>query len=202
MNKQLFLEPEQYLLGRWHEVGRLEKSADSIRSKYNQTFQRVFEKVRAAHRQLDSDRNSVQRSGEAFIGRKIWPQVASWPPGFWIEKMNLENLVSEATGEEPWAAVWMQPPKEMSQDEAVAHLEKAAQAVLTKKEIQGVQPHKEGGSVALWYYLPQSRTQLMQLLLRDQAQDFVECMTQHFNRLARFTPILDRMYGVSSSTQR
>jgi DNA-binding GntR family transcriptional regulator len=88
------------------------------------------------------------------------------------------------------AVIWTQPaarnhPNPASIDRAVSI---EAPRLLAKEELRRCAKEEQ-----LWYYLPETGQQLIDAILDGDGQRFVDSMTAHFDLLARFTPLLDKL---------
>lgn len=197
MPKQAFNEPELYLIKNWSDAHLLEESMEAVRNKYGEIFGSVLDAVEKEHPELKS--RSVQVAsygGIAGIARETWPSMYSaWPSGLWIGNICLEGLVSDDS-EAPEASVWIKPPKDGGVDlqEAARKLEQGAVKVLGRKEAKRVSTKCTRSEAYLWYPLPEKRQDLLQMLVTDGAQRFIDCIFAHFDVLARFIPVMDEIF--------
>jgi len=197
MPKQVFNGPELYLLKNWSNAHLLEESMEAVRNKYGEIFGSVLDAVEKEHPELKS--RSIQVAsygGIAGIGRETWPSMYSaWPSGLWIGNTCLEGLVSEDS-EAPDASVWIKPPKDGGVDlqRAVHKLDQAAGKILGRKGAKRVSSKATRSEAYLWYPLPEKRQDLLQMLVTDGAQRFIDCMFGHFDVLARFIPVMDEIF--------
>jgi hypothetical protein len=199
----VFHEHELYLLDRWSDVRLLEASLKSIRTKYETLFQQAIDIIQDEHKQLDVVSNRVSKSGQVGIGSSAWPlrYGPSWPAGFWIESVALENLMSEKE-EQPCASVWLQPPGGMSLEQGASKLYKAAQKTMSAAELHRVTKGTGRSSAFIWYNLPEARQTLFQMLLKGRTDQFVQCMADHFEHLTRLTPVIDEIYRIGKTSRR
>ena len=49
------------------------------------------------------------------------------------------------------------------------------------------------------YYLPEKRTELLEMILKDDGQEFVDCLVKHFESFVRFIPVLDEVFAKPSA---
>jgi hypothetical protein len=189
VGKTLFNEAERYLVGNWRQARMLEESMQEVRNKYFGLGQEVVERIREEQPALDWDEVYVHhKSGQGGIclARSTWPDKGGSKLGFYVERLRLEQLAGaeEDEQEPPYACIWTEPAgKTPSQGFEVAKR-------LTEEQRKKC---KEQPGTPLWYFLPQTGEQLLQMLLAGDGQQFVECMVTHFGLLARFTPDLDEV---------
>jgi hypothetical protein len=60
----------------------------------------------------------------------------------------------------------------------------------------------EAGYVHVWYSFPQSRHDVLALLLKDDPKEFVQCMVGHFETLAKFIPVIDDIFQVGKRKRK
>lgn len=197
MSNTLFNEAERYLVGNWRQARMLEESMQEVRNKYFGLGQAVVERIRDEQPALDWDEVNVHRkSGQGRIGiaRSTWPEKGGYKLGFYVEGLRLEQLAGAEEDEpEPlYACIWTEPAgKTPSQGlEFAKAVHSGERRRLTEEERKKC---KEEPGAPLWYFLPQTGEQLLQMLLAGDGQQFVECMVTHFGLLARFTPDLDEV---------
>jgi len=207
MPKLWFNEPEQYLLGKWADAQKLEESMKSARENYKKLFEKVLEQVQEEHEELDCQ--GIHMSNDEGInvglGRSTWPSKwPKWPSGLWIGNLRLEDIVI-ANGESPGGSIWLSPPKEVGLDikEAAITFQEAAPGILTKEELERIDLEEpEEGYAHVWYEFPQSRQELLDFLLKDEANEFVRCMVGHFETLAKFIPVIDNIFDSSKRKKK
>ncbi len=79
MAKQLFNEPESYLLRNWAKAQVLAESMETVREKYAQIFGKVLDAVQEEHPELDSRFIHI-KDGQITIAKQSWPSMyAHWP---------------------------------------------------------------------------------------------------------------------------
>ncbi len=203
MPKLLFNEPEQYLLTKWSDAQLLEESMKTILKKYTELFEKVIEQVQDEHDELDCQ--GIHMSNDEGInvglGRSTWPSKwPKWPSGLWLGNLTLDELIMEQ-GESSGGGIWLSPPKDAGLDikEAAIRFQEAAPGILTKEELERMdleEPEKEG-YMHVWFDFPQSRQELLDFLLKDEAKEFVRCMVGHFETLAKFIPVIDNIFDSS-----
>ncbi|MGD1018790.1 MAG: hypothetical protein ABSA12_05670 [Verrucomicrobiia bacterium] len=204
MTKQLFNEPESYLLKNWAKAQLLADSMDAVRKKYAQVFDKILDSVQEEHPELDSRSIHITpNEGNVTIGKKTWPSMyVEWPSGLRIWDIRLENLASEDE-EVPEAVVWFHPPKELRSQvnfqEVADDFKKEAEQLMTKAEFKRVYVESTKTYAYLSYPLPETRQKLLESLLADEAREFIECVRAHFESLTRFTSVMD---GITKSGKR
>ena len=196
MTKNRFNESEEFLIRRWSEVRLLEESAATIRAKFKRIEEQVCEAVQEDHAELDRiGVHPTLYGGHIGIGKKQWPSKwDKWPSGLWVGDISLENLCSEEK-DAPHAAIWIKPPKRIRFDYAdtKARLLAEAKKVFSRDQ-RGRLLDDNNGYTCFYYHLPESRQELLGMLLKDEARPFIECLTAHFEELAKFIPIIDGVF--------
>jgi len=196
MAKELFNEAELYLVRQWPSARLMEESMEKVRKKYAALCQRAIEAFQATHKELDNPQVFVTQfwdSGYAGIGRVGWRQ-GKGNPGFYIQNLRLEVLTDE-TEEAPYAYIWLGKPPKGSADFAKARktIQSAASKLLTQEELRRCSMDDPDIGCPLYYYLPESRHDLLAMLTEADGQRFADCLAAHLELLARFTPVLDEI---------
>jgi hypothetical protein len=196
MAKELFNEAELYLLRQWQSARLMEESMETIRVKYDSLFQKTVDAFRARHEELNNPQVYVKQfwdTGYAGVGRKAWCS-GNYNPGFYLYNLRLE-ILSDETQDAPYAYIWLGSAKKTDADLAAARerIRLAASKLLTKEELQRCKMDDPDKGCPLYYYLPESRNDLLNMLTMGDGQHFADCMTAHLELLARFTPILDEV---------
>jgi hypothetical protein len=199
MPKSWFNEPELYLLKKWTDAQLLEESMKAVRKKYAELFEKILEQVQESHEELDCP--GIQPTGDGGLnlglGKSTWPSKwPKWPSGLWLGPLRIEDLVAE-DGETPGGSIWLYPPSEVALDisEAARKFQEAAPSILTKEELDRTDLEEpEEGYAHVNYSFPQSRQEVLDLLLKDDATDFIQCMVGHFETLANFIPVIDDIF--------
>jgi hypothetical protein len=196
MKNNRFSEPEQFLMGNWADVALLKQSIKSISDKYDLICGEVIDAIRVRFPELNNSRivsDSVSSGRQIAIGNQEWPNMyPRWPSGLYVSEISLEDLTSDE-GDDPGASIWLKPPTGLNWDHVNARtrVHKAAEQLLTPELLNR---RREDDDLCLWYILPESRQDLLDMLLKDQAQDFVECLVSHFAVLAKFIPVIDELF--------
>jgi hypothetical protein len=198
MAENTFNEPEKYLIQNWVQARRAEKSMEEIRGKYAGIFDRVWEEVKAAHGELDHCHTRVTQfwcKGYMGIGRKEWRREGGDQPLIQIDRLRLEVLLDDES-EPPFAGIWACKAKKPGTDrDGVRTIITEANKVLTKEEVARCQFESQNNyGYVLRYNLPENRHDLAGFLLEEDGQNFVDCMVSHFEVLARFIPVLDKVF--------
>jgi hypothetical protein len=197
MPKLMFNEAERYLLKNWSDARSLEESMKRVREKYTGLCEKVAEAVKTKHPELDLNRVGVTLPwghGFLFSSPTAWEARINDGPGFLITNLGLEVLGSDDEPP-PRAAIWIKPARKAGVDLAQARkaLVSAAETVLTPEERDLCLKERGDRDSVLFYDLPETRQQLLEMLLEGDAQRFVDCMVSHIELLARFTPALDKI---------
>jgi hypothetical protein len=197
MSKQLLNDAERFLLEHWGEARLLEKSMEGVRTKYKEVFDRIISAVTEAHPVLDAQRSAPTQfwgSGYIGFGRRSWPGGEStWPSGLWLNNLRLEVLAAEDS-EPPNAYIEFSNKTKSNLDfgAARAALDAAAKAILTPEELKGTASAESSG-VLLWLPAP-SKGELLGSLSVNDGQGFVELFVSQFDMMARFVPVLDKVF--------
>lgn len=197
MPKQLMNEAERYLLEHWAEARLLEESMENVRTKYKELFERITDAVTEAHPELDA--NGVyptQFWGDGYFGfgRKSWPAGdTNWPSGLWIDILRLE-LLAEEEAEPPIAYLWFSQKAKgtLKFEPAQSAVNKAAKDLLTPAEFK-MNGDGEPDDVLLYLPVP-SKTEILGALVDGDGQRFVELFVAQFDMMARFVPVLDKVF--------
>jgi len=187
-------EAERFLLDHWQDARLLEESMDDIRTKYKELFEGITQSVTESHRELDASRSAVTQfwgQGSIGFGRRSWPSGESnWPSGLWVENLRLEVLTAEDS-EPPYACIWV--PKKTNLEFAPARLvvNEAARELLAPEDFEGAMTVDE----QMLLYLPApSKRELLSALSNGDGQRFVELFVSQFDMMARFVPVLDKVF--------
>lgn len=210
-----FKEPELYLIGKWPAVHRLELAMQKVRDKYAEICFEVLDQVSKKHKDLtrrvcncgenpDEDGPDDLGYSNLGIGKKTWPSKKpnTWPTGFWIGGILLEDLTQE-DGQPPFGEVWVFPPEDFTldfdkvADVVEAEMRRVLGDIETTRTIK-----RDDGEVYVDYQLPQTRSQLLDLLVKDNARGFIKCMAGHFDDLAKLIKIIDDALGLAKQTPR
>ena len=195
MPKELMNEAERFLLEQWADARLLEESMEGVRTKYKELFQRTVNAVTESHPELNANAvypTQFWGSGCVGFGRKSWPRGESdWPPGLWLWTLRLEKLTAEDS-EPPYASIWI--PKKCNLDFAAARIavNGAAKEVLTPEELKDTES-EDSGEHLLWLPVP-SKRQLLGALSEGDGEKFVELFVFQFDLMARFVPVLDKVF--------
>lgn len=195
MQKPLLNEAERFLVERWAEARLLEESIDAVRTKYKEVFQRIIGAVTEAHPELDSPvayPTQFYDSGYIGFGRKSWPNDPYGnPSGLWVGNLRLELLTAEDS-DPPYACIWASKGSDLDFDAARGALKEAANKLLTPEESQGAEI-PESGEELLFLAAP-SKHDLLTAFCESDGQAFVGVFVSQFDLMARFVPVLDRIF--------
>jgi hypothetical protein len=196
MPKQLMNEAERFLLEHWEEARLLEESMEGVRTKYKVVCQKIVEAVTETHRELDANAVYLTQSwtdGQIGFGRKSWPSDRNGnPSGLWVWNLRLELLAAEDS-ETPVAAIWV--PKKSNVDFEAARLivKQAAKDLLTAEELKRIE-WGESDDESLLYLPAPSKRELLGALADADGQGFVALLITRFDMMARFVPVLDKVF--------
>jgi hypothetical protein len=202
MSKQIFNEVELYVLKNWTDARLLEESLNRMRKKYKEVLDKVLAEVRKKHRELDHDGLILNIDEEDDDARNIITIGVSkneWssndrkqPTGLWLSGIAFGPLIVEREIS-PCANVFIYPGKDSKLDlpEVTRKLEDAATRILPEIEFRR---EPEAGTACIYYSLPETQKKLLELLLKDESRGFISCLVAHFNNLAKFIPVVDKLF--------
>jgi hypothetical protein len=204
MTKNRFSEPEQYLMTRWADVEMLRQSIKSIGDKYGEICEEVYAAVKEKYPKLNYPGiHATSSGGQIGIGKREWPSMYdTWPSGLWVYDFGLEILASEEDPP-PSCGIWLKPPTRLGfdLDQAKRKVRSAAKKLLTPEQLARLGEDDDRWT-CFWYPLPESRQDLLDMLLKDQVQDFVECLVSHFEVLAKFIPVIDELFEAQKPVRK
>jgi hypothetical protein len=198
MAKQLLNEADRYLREHWADARLLEKSMEDVRSKYKEVFERIAAAVSEVHPELDARRIAVTQfwgKGHIGFGRKSWPGgETSWPSGLWVDNLRLEVLAAEDS-EPPYAHIWvpMNSKANIDYHAARAAVKNAAKDLLSPEVLQRTIGPESFEDVLFCLPAP-SKRELLCALADGDGQGFVELFVSQFELMARFVPVLDKVF--------
>lgn len=198
MTNETFSEPERFLIRNWAASRQLELAMEKVRESYNSLGERIVAAVRGTHEELDSWRVRLTQhwgEGHLLIGRKAWEPPDEWPSGFCIDNLRLEILADE-TEEPPCMSIWFNKTEKIGigKEEAIKAVHRAAKTVLSQDEMKLFKLTSED-NCALVYLIPQSRKDLLEMLVEGNSQSFIDCLVGHFDVVTKFTPVLDKVFA-------
>jgi hypothetical protein len=182
---------EQFLMHGLPDVLSLEKSMRAIRGKYNELWEAICKRTFP-----ELDRRSIHATeddGEVGVGKKSWPSpYGTWVSGFYVGSISFESLCCD--DDPPWASIWIKPPKDLHID-----LDAARKRVRQKaRDVLGqVNEEDKASEISLWYWLPQSRQQLLTALRKNRGQDFADIMVPQLKLFAPLIPVIDALFSRS-----
>ncbi len=197
MAKELLNEAERFLVEHWAEARLLEESMEGVRTKYKEVFQKIIEAVTESHPELDANAvypTQFWGSGYIGFGRKVWPAGGGrWPSGLWVENLRLEILAAEDS-ESPYAYIILshKSKSNFDLDAARVAVSAASKELLTPEESKGTSDG-DYGNVLLWLPAP-SKGELLHALGEGDGQGFVSLFVSQFDMMARFVPVLDKVF--------
>jgi hypothetical protein len=187
---------EQVLIDRLAHVYALENSMDNIRRKYGEAWQAILKRTYPA---LDSPivRSNDDQAGCIGCGRQTWLSAyPPWPSGFFIESISLKSLcVLDDT--RPYASVWIAAPKKLR-----LHLENARKRIRQLVKDSFGQPFDEKKSeseISMWYYLPETREELISALAKNAGRDFFAIMEKYLERFRPLVSVIDSLFRQGST---
>jgi hypothetical protein len=196
MTKVLLNEAERFLLECWGDARLLEESMEGVRIKYKEVFERIIDAVTEAHPELDaSAAYPTQFWGDGYVGfgRKSWPAgETKWPSGLWVENVRLEVLTADES-ELPFAYLWHSHKSTFTLDiDAARVIVNTAAKDLLRPEEAGTEG-ADSPNVLLYLPAP-SKHEMIRALSDGDGQGFVKLFVSQFDLLARFVPVLDKVF--------
>jgi len=194
-------------LENWEDATDLQRSMESIRKKYKGILEDVLKRVCGRHKELDCPPIHLDYPGEYSlnlgVGKKAWPcWDKKWPSGFWIGDFWLENLTSEDE-EHPSANVYIGHEKsDLDLDDAANTLINEARNFLPKKQLDHIERWTRKHEMRVYWPLPESRPELLDMLRNDEARGFIDRIVGHFEVLAQFMPVLERIFEAGKRSRK
>jgi hypothetical protein len=198
MTNETFSEPYKYVLQNWTASRQLEVAMENIRQSYSIVGQRVVDAVCGANEEFDFHAIAMTQHwgpGSIVIGKKAWGYAKEWASGYSFDNLRLE-ILSDETAEPPTLSIWFSKPEKIGIDKnaAIKAVHDAAKQLLTKDEIKGCKLTNED-NCALIFQLPQSKNEILEMLIRNDSQEFVDCLVNHFELVTKFTPVMDKIFS-------
>jgi hypothetical protein len=201
MSKQLLNEAELFLIDRWGEACRLEKSMKSIREKYKELFQQVVETVTDEHPELDSSKlwlTQAWSEGQIGFGRKSWPHSKDGntevPPGLWLLNLKLDYLAMEDK-DAPSAIIWVSKKTKIDIGAARISMKQQAEKLYSMEELKRLENTED--EVLIELPAP-SKRELLDAFSNGDGEEFVKLIVNQFDQMASFVPVLDRVFSKSA----
>lgn len=198
-----FNEAEKYLIENWRQACLVEKSMKDIRRRYTEIGDRVLESLRDAHKELDWGESCVKKDGYIAAGRKKW-RCGDVQGQIGVECISLEELADD-NSDRPFIGIWTGSPKTPLTDlKGIERLLSEADTLLSEDELarcekddpsQCEDPADYEYQYVIWYYLPEERRALLNMLVAGDGEQFVDCLVGHFKVFAQFIPLLDEIYA-------
>jgi len=192
MPKQLLNEPERFLIERWEEASRLEQSMESVREKYEELFERVTDAVTKRHPEFnDCKVNMTQKwsDGEIGFGRESWPGKDG-PSGLWMVNLKLERLANSDSAD-PYACVWIRGDSKIDLESAANILKEEAKKIITSEQLKRFESKWNN----LWILPAPSKKEMLTAFSSSDGEEFVELLVKQFDQMARFVPVLDKIFS-------
>ena len=169
----------------------------AAREKYTQVLDEVLDEVAEKYEELDCrSTHPTYEGSNVGIGKRSWPsKYPDWPSGLWVGHVRLDNVASDEDEYGPGGEVYIGICNDIKLDMAkVAERLLHAAKTLSKDEFRRAETWSGKSDAGLWYPLPESREKLLELLVKDKARGFIDCMVAHFESLAKFIPIIDEIF--------
>lgn len=196
-----FNEAEKYLIANWQKARLVEDSMEDIRHKYAEICDQVLDAIKDEHKKIEWSKACVTQfwcDGFIGIGRKSWPNDETGGI-ICMDNLRLELLLD--TNEEcPFIGIYAGTPKKPMIDvKGIKRIISAADKLLTKDELDRcVKDEPTDYYYVLYYYLPEGKTELLNMIIKGDGQQFVDCLVEHFNVFIKFIPVLDELFSKSS----
>ena len=204
MNKQNPSSQDRWLIKQWERALQFEDAMESARYSYEQLFGKVIEKSRKKHSELHRYKPHMlsERVTEGdwedgggcagFSSPKWYSDWASWPSGIWISNISLDELVTERAPA-PNACIWLSLSKNSAK-----RVEKLRDRLVAKSRRVGgfraldLETHDKSDSLTcFWYDLPEAKSKLLNMVLQENGQPFVDCIAKHVELMASLLQGLD-----------
>jgi len=192
-----FNEVHQYVINNWIEARKLEDSMIDVREKYERVFERVIKAVQEEKPEFNNCQLHLKESAICFAKKKWSRKSEKWPPGLWIWPISLDKLMADDL-DGTWPQIWFCDPKGKEFDlkeleEARIKIKNASVELLKGEKPKYSFDDESDRSTLLWYNIPESRQELVQMLLDHESEKFVKCLASNVMILARFIPVLDEI---------
>jgi hypothetical protein len=170
---------------------------EEVREKYEEILGKVLDRVQEKHDELDClDIHAKNDGMNLGIGK-----TGYWTSGLWIGGIRIENLTSEDE-DAPYAMVLVNyPKKSLDLEMAERNLRAAAKRILPKEDFRRLDSEASSGYADISYYLREPRHKLLGLLNGD-GSAFIDCMVAHFESMAKFIPVLDKIFQVGKKNRK
>jgi hypothetical protein len=211
MSSSGFSPAQAYVVKNWQQASKIEEAMKSVRLLYAEIGERVVVAVQDSHPELDWPENSLKRSSTLGIGKKKWARGDSHAY-IGVEYIGLDELTADSPEDEPFIGIWTGEQRQPLTDvNGIKRIQAAAEELLTKDELDSWEWSKASDyddesndlyQCQFTYYLPEKRTELLDMILKDEGKPFVECLAKHFESYARFFPVLDEVFAKTSAKPR
>ena len=106
-------------------------------------------------------------------------------------------------GELPYASVFISPPEDstLNLEIAAKKIKSEADRLWEKLKIRS-EVDLDDMTASIEFSLPESREELLALLVKNDARGFIQCMADHFETMARLTPVLDELFQAGKPKAR
>ena len=191
-------ELDQWLIRNWMRAHELEESMNRMRTVHQERLQRIAKRVQEKYPVLD---RSEVKPGQLGFGKLVWPtDWASWPTGFWIYDLDLDNVMAE-NGKPACASIWLGLPRSAKKKLESARAKFAgAAAKLLKAEKFPCRTNDEDDpddQTCFCYSLPQSPKLIADLILNRKEDQLGDCLVRHIGILIRFIPVVDEFFKIA-----
>jgi hypothetical protein len=201
-----FSDPELYLLKNWTNATSLERSMEAVRLKYTETLDAALDRIQRQHEVLV--RRAIHLTDKSDpsvgIGGESWPRMYStWPSGFWLGCIGLNNLMSMEE-EAPYACVWLSQSRSGTVDLKAAsrQLRDVAQEKLPQEQFKGLGRTVKKDEADIWYPLTEPRDKLLGMILNNQSHELVDFIVSQFETLTKFTSVMNEIARASKRKRK
>ena len=176
---------------------------NAVRQKYGMILDNVLNEVEQKHEELANRGKQLRHHlYNVGIGKRAWPSYSpAWPSGLWIGHVRLEEEAADEDDSPPVGIVYVGVPNDVKLDmkEVAGRLLQAANT-LRQEEFRGAKKWSAKREANLSYPLSESREKLRDLLVKDEARGFIDCMVAHFESLTEFIPVIDEIFEAAART--
>jgi len=192
-----FDEAERYLLERWQDVGGLQMCIEEMERNQTRRLEEIASRFTKSKPELDRWERYPSRGAPAYdigVGKEQW---SKWT-GLWVENIGIQRLWNEQE-EGPCASVWI--GSETHEAAACRNEIRKAAGSISPVGKGWQSPDAASDVTAVWYPLPESREDLIKMLLEGNGERFNDCISNHLLVLAKFVPVLDTAFKNAKKTR-
>ena len=204
MSEQKLSIQDIWLVKNWERARQFEEAMASAREHYEQLFYKVRDKVQQTHKEISVCRphqlsEQVPEADWKYSGgcagfcKSKWRgDWAKWPPRIWFWNISLDELVTERA-DAPTASVYLGFGKynRRKLEDLRERLRKRIQGDSRWRALNFNTDCESQSESWFYYYLPQERTELLDMVVRDGGRLFVNCIAKHVQLIADLLTGLD-----------